>query len=134
ARFNPTVSAPSSGSPAACSASAMRAPGASVTSPGACTSPTTLTTTASASAPGGPDGVDAVGAAVAEVAICTGGNGTAATGSDRSRSIVNPVIITATAAISINSATPARPGSARTRSAQPGDSCGCQPPSSEAGS
>jgi len=45
AMLSPTVSAPSMLPPAAFSASAIRAPGASVTRPGVCTRPTTLTTT-----------------------------------------------------------------------------------------
>ncbi len=45
--FSPSRSAPSSGPPAPASASAIRAPGSNVTSPGLWTRPTTLTTTGS---------------------------------------------------------------------------------------
>ena len=55
AMFSPIRSAPSSAPPAALSASAMRAPDDNVTSPGLCTSPTTLTTTGPSGA--GADGV-----------------------------------------------------------------------------
>ena len=65
AMFSPIRSAPSSAPPAALSASAMRAPDDNVTSPGLCTSPTTLTTT-------GPSGAGADGGGCAVETISTG--------------------------------------------------------------
>jgi hypothetical protein len=117
--FNPMVSAPFTGPPAACSASAMRAPGARVTSPGVCTRPTTPTTTGR-SVPVGwpaPGLADDLGPAVA--AFSTGGSLADITGAGRSRTRVNTVISTARAATIASAMTPARPGSARILATQP---------------
>src|SRR4029453_17264933 len=69
AMFSPIRSAPSNAPPAAVNASAIRAPGANVTSPGLCTRPTTLTTT-------GPSALGGAGAGVelADETISTGGS------------------------------------------------------------
>ena len=74
AMFSPIRSAPSSAPPAAVSASAIRAPGLSVTNPGLCTRPTTLTTTGSSGFGGAP------GVGLADETICTGGSLADATG------------------------------------------------------
>src|ERR1700753_3138858 len=67
--LSPTVSAPSVMPPAAFSASAMRAPGVSVTRPGVCTRPTTLTTTGWLGLVEGPG----PGLRLPPAALCTGG-------------------------------------------------------------
>lgn len=134
AMFSPTVSAPSTAPPAACSASAIRAPGARVTSPGVCTRPTTLTTTGRPERSGEPGLADDLGF-VGETGS-TGGSLADITGSVRSRIKVNTVTSTARAAITANATAPARPGSARILSAQPcpREVSGSQRGSSEFGS
>ncbi len=107
------VSAPSVVPPAAFSASAIRDPGASVTSPGVCTRPTTLTTT-------GWFGCAAeLGLRLAVAAMSTGGSFADATGAGCSRISVKMVTSTAIAATAANAIAPARPGSARTLASQP---------------
>ena len=129
AMFKPMVSAPSTAPPAARSASAIRAPGARVTSPGVCTKPTTLTTTGWS----GP----AVGLAEdlgpAVDAFSTGGSFADITGAGRSRTRVNSVINTARTATTAAAMAPVRPGSARTRASQPApwDASGSQRGSKE---
>ena len=109
ARFRPMVSAPSSAPPAAETASAIRAPGARVTRPGAWTNPTTLTTTG---CPGSPAGA-APGRGAAEETISTGGSFAETTGAGSSRIRVKTVTSTATPAVAARAIPPARPGSAR---------------------
>ena len=93
----------------------MRAPESRVTSPGWCTSPTTLTTT-------GPSGSGAALRAVglADETICTGGSFADTTGGGSSRTSVNTVTSTATAPTTPSATTPARPGSARIAASQAG--------------
>ena len=127
--FRPVVSAPFTAPPAACSASATRAPGARVTNPGLCTRPTTLTTTGrSGLAPGLADDLG-----LAVDAFSTGGSLADITGAGRSRSSVNTVTSTASAATIANPIAPARPGSARSLATQPrsGDASGSHRGSSE---
>jgi len=120
AMFNPMVSAPSTAPPAACKASAIRAPGASVTSPGVCTRPTTLTTTGRSGSAGRLGLADDLGPGpeVAETRS-TGGSLADITGGGRSPSKVNTAISTARVATIANAMAPARPGSARTLPTQP---------------
>jgi hypothetical protein len=123
--LSPMVSAPSVVPPAAFSASAIRAPGASVTSPGVCTRPTTLTTTGWFGCAAG------LGVRLAVAAMSTGGSFADATGAGCSRIIVNMVTSTAIAATAANAIAPARPGSARTLANQP--SSGAEPFGSQRG-
>src|SRR4029077_13445545 len=106
--------APSNAPPAAVSASAIRAPGVNVTTPGLCTRPTTLTTT-------GPSALGGAGSGVGlpDETISTGGSFADATGGGLSRTRVNTVTSTATTPTTANAMTPARPGSARTAAIQP---------------
>src|SRR5580693_996261 len=120
--LSPIVSAPSVVPPAAFNASAIRAPGASVTRPGVWTKPTTLTTTGWL----GPADGRGLGPRVADDAISTGGSFADTTGAGWSRISVKMVTSTAMAAIAANAMAPARPGSARTRASQPP---GCAEPS-----
>ena len=117
--FSPMVSAPSTAPPAACTASAIRAPGARVTSPGVCTRPTTLTTTGRSGLAGWPaPGLDD-DLGLADAVRSTGGSLADITGAGRSRTKVNTVISTASVAITAMAMAPARPGSARTLASQP---------------
>ena len=129
--FNPMVSAPSTAPPAACSASAIRAPGARVTNPGVRTRPTTLTTTGRS----GPGGWPAAGLAddlgLAVDAFSTGGSLADITGAGLSRTKVNIVTSTASAATTANAMAPARPGSVRNLATQPPR---CEPSGSHRGS
>ena len=111
--FRSSRSAPSSGPPAAVSASAIRAPGSSVTRPGLPTRPTTLTTTGSRDVGAPPGGVG-----LADETICTGGNLADETGGESSRASVNSVTSTAMMPAAPKAMTPARPGSARTAATQ----------------
>ena len=131
--FSPMVSAPSTAPPAACTASAIRAPGARVTKPGVCTSPTTLTTTGRSGLAGWPAPAAADDLGLADAARCTGGSLADITGAGRSRIKVNTVISTASAATTAIAIAPARPGSARTRASQPArwDASGSQRGSNE---
>src|SRR5262249_27415473 len=117
--FSPMVSAPSTAPPAACSASAIRAPGASVTNPGVCTRPTTLTTRGRSGLPGWPAPGVADDLGLADAAFSPGGSLADITGAGRSRTKVNTVTSTASAATTANAMAPARPGSARTLAIQP---------------
>jgi hypothetical protein len=114
AMFRPIKSAPSSAPPAAASASAIRAPGANVTSPGLCTRPTTLTTTGPAAFGGAGPGVG-----LADETISTGGSLADATGGGLSRISVKTVTSTAMTPTTANEMTPARPGSALIAATQP---------------
>src|SRR3984957_975514 len=134
AMLSPLVSAPSVLPPAAFSASAMRAPGASVTRPGVCTRPTTLTTSGWLGRVEGP----ALGPRLAVAAMSTGGSLADITGAGCSRIRVKTVTSTAIAAIAAKAIAPARPGSARTLASQPPSCCvepsGTQRGNSELGS
>src|SRR5258705_2649413 len=92
AMFNPIRSAPSRAPPAAVSASAIRAPGANVTSPGLSTRPTTLTTT-------GPSALGGAGPGVGlpDETISTGGSFADATGGVLARTALHTVPRTALA-------------------------------------
>ena len=114
AMFSPIRSAPSSAPPAAVSASAIRAPGLSVTRPGLCTKPTTLTTTGSSGR-----AAAVLGDGLADETISTGGSLADATGGGSSRIKVNTVTSTARMPTAASAMAPARPGSARTVANQP---------------
>ena len=122
--FSPIRSAPSSAPPAAVTASAIRAPGLSVTRPGLCTSPTTLTTTGSSGWVAG-----ALGDGLADETISTGGSLADATGGGLSRIKVNTVTSTARTPTTASAIAPARPGSARTAANQPALIAGLRQPS-----
>ena len=114
AMFSPIRSAPSSAPPAAVSASAIRAPGSNVTSPGLCTRPDHADHHGSVGAGGAAPGVG-----LADETISTGGSLADATAGGLSRSRVNTVTSTAMTPTTASAMTPARPGSARTAATQP---------------